>query len=256
MKKLDDFDIFLFDMDGTLAQSKSPISERMKTCLEGILSYKKIGIISGGNWEQFETQVVEHINQKYYHNLIILPTSGTQLYIYDVEKESWVQKYNEAFKKEERAFIISQLDKAVRAAGYAHEEIHGIRFEDRNSQVTYSALGSRAPYEKKKLWDPNQQKRKTIISLLPQSIKDTYTITIGGTTSIDITQKGIDKSYAIKKIHTLFEIPYENMVFFGDKLQEGGNDYPVKKVLTSYIEVVNENETEHILSQYLKTKKV
>jgi phosphomannomutase len=254
MRKLDDFEIFLFDMDGTLAESKSPISESMKTCLEEVLSYKKIGIISGGNWEQFETQVVSHIDQKYYHNLIILPTTGTQLYAYDMEKKVWVQQYNEALKKEERQYIIEQLDKAVRTAGFEHEEIYGIRFEDRNSQITYSALGSRAPYEKKKSWDPNQEKRKTIISLLPDKIKETYTVTIGGTTSIDITQKDIDKAYAVKKIHTLFHIPYENMMFFGDKLQEGGNDFPIKKVLTSFIEVADEHETAKILSSYTQSK--
>lgn len=254
MRKLDDFEIFLFDMDGTLAESKSPITESMKVCLEQVLSYKKIGIISGGNWEQFETQVVSHIDPKYYHNLIILPTTGTQLYTYSKEKENWVQEYNEALKKEERQYIIEQLDKAVRTAGFRQEEIYGIRFEDRTSQITYSALGSRAPYEKKKSWDPDQEKRRKIITFLPEDIRKTYTVTIGGTTSIDITQKDIDKAYAIKKIHMLFHIDYDDMVFFGDKLQEGGNDFPVKKVLTSFIEVRDEHETEKILSNYVQSK--
>jgi phosphomannomutase len=254
MRKLDDFEIFLFDMDGTLAESKSPITESMKVCLEQVLSYKKIGIISGGNWEQFETQVVSHIDPKYYHNLIILPTTGTQLYTYDMEKRAWIQQYNEALKKEERQYIIEQLDKAVRAAGFEHEEIYGIRFEDRNSQITYSALGSRAPYEKKKSWDLDLKKRKTIASLLPSDIQENYTITFGGTSSMDVTKKDIDKAYAAKKIHTLFHIPYENMIFFGDKLQEGGNDFPIKKVLTSFIEVADEHETEKILSNYVQSK--
>ena len=242
-------------MDGTLAESKSPITKEMATLLERILARKKIGIISGGNWEQFETQVVSHIDAKYHHNLIILPTTGTQLYTYDMEKEVWVQQYNEALKKEERQYIIEQLDKAVRTAGFGHEEIYGIRFEDRTSQITYSALGSRAPYEKKKSWDPDQEKRKKIITFLPKDIGETYSVTIGGTTSIDITQKDIDKAYAVSKIHTLFHIPYENMIFLGDKLQEGGNDYPIKKVLTSFIEVRDEHETEKILSIYVQGKK-
>lgn len=250
MKALKNFTIFLFDMDGTLSKSKSPISKEMASILEKILMKKKIGIISGGTWEQFETQVIHKINNTYYKNLLILPTTGTQLYFFDEQNNSWKKSYDEALSSDERRLIISSLQNAVKAAGFSNEKVYGIRFEDRGSQITYSALGSRAPFEEKKQWDIDQEKRKYIISFLPKEIHDHYSITIGGTTSIDITKKNIDKAYAVKKIHDLYNIEYNDMLFFGDKLQSGGNDYPVKKLLSHAIEVSSEEDTYHILHQY------
>jgi len=50
----------------------------------------------------------------------------------------------------------------------------------------------------------------------------------GGSTSVDITRKGIDKAYGMKKLAELTGIPLDDMLFVGDRLDENGNDYPVK----------------------------
>ena len=53
-------------------------------------------------------------------------------------------------------------------------------------------------------------------------------VRIGGTTSTDITRPGIDKAYGIGKLIDALDISKDEVLFFGDKLNEGGNDYPVK----------------------------
>ena len=50
----------------------------------------------------------------------------------------------------------------------------------------------------------------------------------GGSTSVDITRKGIDKAYGMNRLAELTGIPLADMLFVGDRLDEGGNDYPVK----------------------------
>src|SRR3989344_5863668 len=93
-------------------------------------------------------------------------------------------------------------------------------------QITMSALGQNAPVELKKLWDPNQDKRRKLKAVLDKYLKD-FEVRMGGTTSIDVSRKGIDKAYGINKIEDILRINKSEMVFIGDALYEGGNDYPV-----------------------------
>jgi phosphomannomutase len=53
---------------------------------------------------------------------------------------------------------------------------------------------------------------------------------IGGTTSVDFTEAGIDKAYGMRKLMTVLDLTSDDILFLGDKLDEGGNDYPVKLV--------------------------
>ncbi|MDB2497399.1 hypothetical protein N9X25_09665 [Verrucomicrobiales bacterium] len=56
MKKL-----IVFDLDGTLAESKSPLDEEMAALLCLLLSLIKVAIISGGDWTQFKkTDSADH----------------------------------------------------------------------------------------------------------------------------------------------------------------------------------------------------
>jgi len=50
---------------------------------------------------------------------------------------------------------------------------------------------------------------------------------VGGETGLDISPIGYDKSQIIKQFR-----PYDDIVFFGDKMEEGGNDYPLAQVNT------------------------
>jgi phosphomannomutase len=49
----------------------------------------------------------------------------------------------------------------------------------------------------------------------------------GGSTSIDITRRGIDKAYGMRKLSELTGIPFDQMLFVGDRLDPDGNDFPV-----------------------------
>ena len=55
MKKL-----VIFDLDGTLAESKSPVDAEMAELLRGLLAVAKVAIISGGDWPQFEKHVRDY----------------------------------------------------------------------------------------------------------------------------------------------------------------------------------------------------
>lgn len=221
MKKL-----IVFDLDGTLAESKAAIDGDMAVRLAALLTVAKVSIISGGDWPQFQKQVLAHLpKDTKLKNLSILPTCGTKFYQY---KTGWKLLYAENFTDAQKQKIIASLNDAVDASGYKAAKTWGETIEDRGSQVTYSALGQEAPLDEKKKYDPDFKKRSKIKRRLDKLIPE-FAVNLGGATSIDVTKKGIDKKYGMHKLHQVLGIKISEMIFIGDAIFPGGNDYPAKQ---------------------------
>jgi hypothetical protein len=241
MKKL-----IAFDLDGTLALSKQPLDDEMADLLAKLTHVAMVDIISGGDWPQFEKQVVSRMPG--YADLdafIIQPTTGTKLYRHAHGK--WEAVYAELFTEEEGKQIRTALQKAVEQAGYAHEQTWGEQIEDRGSQVTFSALGQQAPLEAKDKWDPDHEKRKKLQAILQGMLPD-LSINIGGSTSIDITRKGVDKAYGLKKLGETVKVDLDAILFLGDAIFPGGNDYPAKTLGLDTVRVRDVQETKSVIT--------
>ena len=220
MKKL-----VAFDLDGTLAESKEAIDAEMATLLGRLSRVAKVSVISGGDWPQFETQVVARLpKDALLENFFIMPTTGTKLYRY--VDDAWTPIFAEIFSDEEKMHILDALDKAVKAAGLHDDKRWGEQIEDRGSQFTFSGLGQEAPLDAKKAWDPDRSKRETMQKAAQKELPD-LSVNIGGSTSIDITRKGVDKAYGITKLAEASGIAKAEMIFMGDACYPGGNDFPV-----------------------------
>ena len=238
MKKL-----IVFDLDGTLAESKSSLDAEMSRLLGDLLGIVKAAVISGGDWPQFEKQVLSHLpHDANLANLSILPTCGTKFFRYAGD---WKKIYSEDFTASEKEKIVGSLKKAVAQAGFQAKKVWGEVIEDRGSQITYSALGQQAPLEAKDKWDPDFAKRKKIKALLDTYIPE-FSVRMGGATSIDITKPGIDKAYGIRKLRDLLGISLKEMIYIGDALFEGGNDYPAEEAGVVSIPVRDPRETKRV----------
>src|SRR5208283_3972262 len=236
--------LIVFDLDGTLAESKSALDPEMSGLLHDLLGIVKVAVISGGDWPQFEQQVVSKLpNDQRLANLSLLPTCGTKFYRYSGD---WKKLYEEDFTADERAKIISSLNKALAVEGFKPEKLWGEQIEDRGSQITFSALGQRAPLEEKDKWDPDYTKRKRIKAILDTFIPE-FSVRIGGSTSIDVTKPGIDKAYGIAKLRDLLHVSLKEMIYIGDALFVGGNDYPAEQAGVDCIPVKGPDETKRVI---------
>ena len=95
MKKL-----IVFDLDGTLAESKSALDAEMATLLSALLGVVKVAVISGGNWPQFQKQLLSNLpHDQRLMSLFLLPTCGTKFYQYEA---GWEQLYAEDFTDEKK----------------------------------------------------------------------------------------------------------------------------------------------------------
>jgi phosphomannomutase len=236
--------LIIFDLDGTLADSKMPIDAEMATLLARLLGIVKVAVISGAAWAQFKKQVLAHLpHDDRLRNLSILPTCGTKFYRFD---GAWQELYSEDFGGDEKQKIIGALNKALELSGFKAEKHWGDLIEDRGSQITFSALGQEAPLDEKRAWDPDFAKRKKIKELLEPLIPE-FSIQLGGSTSIDVTRPGIDKAYGVKKLHETLGVAIGDMLFVGDALFPGGNDYPAKQAGVVSIEVRDPHETKRVI---------
>ena len=219
--------LIAFDLDGTLAPSKGPISDEMAKWLKRLLDVAQVCIISGGTEHQIREQVLMRLPAgAKIQRLHVMPTSGAKY----LRKKfgTWKTIYSEDFTEEQVESISSMIRLAAAIHGYWPEKPYGSVIEDRGGQVTFSALGQHAPREEKEAWDPDGTKResfrKVLSSMLPQ-----FDVKIGGSTSIDITKLGIDKGYGIYELMKRNRLQPGQVLFIGDRLEQGGNDYPVHR---------------------------
>jgi phosphomannomutase len=218
--------MIIFDLDGTLAESKQPLDEPMLGLLRRLLRKDKVAVISGCAFVQFEKQILSIIGatEDELKSLYFFPTNAAAFFRY--EGGEWKKVYEERLTDEEFARIRAAIASAEERLGLSEPQIWGEKVENRGTQVTFSGLGQSAPIEAKKPWDPDHKKREAIVALVAPMLPD-FEVRIAGATSIDITRKGRDKAYGIRQIEKHLGVPVSDMTFVGDALFPGGNDYPV-----------------------------
>jgi len=219
--------LIAFDLDDTLAPSKSAIDARIGELLLQLATRVEVAIISGGQLQQFQTQVVDRLpetdaaTRARFH---LMPTCGTQYYRLEAEGVRTV--YAHALTDDEKSRALAAVEEEARRLGLWEAEPWGDILEDRGSQITFSALGQTAPLEAKMAWDPTGEKKNVLRDAVAARIPD-LEVRSGGSTSVDITHRGIDKAYGMRKLAEVTGIPLDDMLFVGDRLDEHGNDYPV-----------------------------
>jgi hypothetical protein len=246
--------LIVFDLDGTLTESKAPLRPDMARALAALLAQKKVAIIGGGSYEQFKDQFVGHFqcSPALFKNLFLFPTTSTSFYRY--QRNDWKKVYRKVLKPAEKKKIMSAFAHAFAAAKYVPpKKAWGRVIEDRDSQITFSALGQKAPVKAKAAWNKKNDVRPALMKIMQKELP-TFEVRRGGLTSIDVTQKGIDKAYGVRQIEKVLKIPIKNMVFIGDALYPGGNDAAAKKTGVQTIAVKGPKDTKRIIKKILKAR--
>ena len=216
----------VFDLDDTLAPSKSRMDPAMSVALAQLLGHVEVCIISGGRFEQFEAQALDGFiaEGSAMRRLHLMPTCGTRYYRW--EGRGWELQYAENLTDDEKSRTIQVLEAGAKELDLWEPTPWGDIIEDRGSQITFSALGQQAPIEAKMAWDVDGAKKRALGDYASPRLPD-LEVRGGGSTSIDVTRKGIDKAYGIQKLLGELQVGTDQLLFIGDRLDEGGNDYPV-----------------------------
>ncbi len=252
--------VIAFDLDGTLAPSKSPLPDRMAELIKKLLQKYEVCIISGGKFDLFELQILGNLEASAteLQRLHLMPTCGTRYYLYDIAKKTWDLQYAEDFTEAEKVKIKDALNKGIDDLKYRETKVYGETLEDRESQITFSVLGQDIVselgpkgVELKEAWDLDNSKKQKIRDYVADLIPE-FEVRVGGLTSIDVTKRGIDKAYGMKKLLAMLDLTIDELLFVGDRIVEGGNDYPVKVMGADTISIKNWEETALVVQTILK----
>jgi len=243
--------LIIFDLDGTLAESKQPLTAGMAALVAKLLATTRVAVISGGALSQFLKQVVAMlpIDANLAH-LYILPTSGAALYEY--RNDNWDKIYEERLSEKDKDTIETAMTEVIKETDIIDlgELSWGERIEYRGGQVTLSALGQQAPLDQKKAWDPDHKKRHILQEKLAARLPG-FSVGIGGATSIDVSKRGVDKAYGLYQLCKRLGIEERDALYVGDELESGGNDEAVYKTEAETKAVKDPAETERFIKSIL-----
>lgn len=247
--------ILAFDSDDTLVVSKMPATPRMAKLLAEAMKTYDVCVISGTGFDSTiypnTVRQIEAIEGVDLSRLHIMPTCGTRYYRY--QDGEWKLQYQEDLTEEQKQRIFEAIETSAKELGMWAENPAGEIIEDRLSQITYSALGQQATPEDKYAWaEANKENRRKLHEAVEAKIPE-FEIRTAGTTSLDVTKPGVDKAYGMQKLIEATGVSMDEILFFGDKLDEGGNDYPVKAMGVDCIAVERWEDTAYALEGIIAT---
>ncbi|MBI2598922.1 HAD-IIB family hydrolase [Candidatus Curtissbacteria bacterium] len=251
--------LIVFDLDGTLAPSKSTIDKEMNRLLERLLMQKNVAVIGGGKLELFKHQLLNRLKvpKDLLTKLFLFPVTATSFFRYN---NGWKNIYTHNLTADQVDRIMSAFTKVFKEIDYKKpEKTYGETIENRGSQITWSALGQDVVkvlgdkgVELKNKWrDKNTPLKLKIAKLLQKYLPD-LEVHAAGYTSIDITKKGIDKAYGLKQMEKFLKVKIKNMVFIGDAIFPGGNDYAITKTPVDYFAIKDPEEAKKVIRKILK----
>lgn len=242
----------IFDLDGTLTVSKSALTEEMGLLLAKLIEVVPVAVMSGGSYAQFQKQFLGGMpSNTDFTNLYLFPTCAAQCYTW--KDGTWQSIYYLQLTPKEKEEILTALNESLQETGFDKPpaKLWGEQIEDRETQISWSALGQQAPYEEKKIWDPDRKKREPLQAALQKKLPN-FSIKANATTTIDITRIGINKAYGVKKLSEILSVPISDMLYVGDALFPGGNDEVVKESGVPTKQVSGPDETAEIISNFLR----
>ena len=248
---------FIFDMDGTLTESRRCITEQTLSALKS-LSPAKLYLVTGSDMVKVVEQMGTDVLLEKFER--VMACNGTRVWNCNLDMDDEMLSYEpELIHKVSLTDYYSQADvnhivsTLLRLAADNHTKYKtGTFVEWRDSQINFSLIGRNCSLEQRDdyaKWDEKSGERDKAIEQLRETFKGWgLSFRKGGQISIDITRKGWDKSYALQSIA---ESP-EDCVFFGDRIEGNGNDSDIAVLCGAYHEVSGPEETVEIIKSVYK----
>lgn len=223
----------LFDMDGTLTDARSMISEDVVQTLSSIPPSMRKYLVTGSDMTKIEEQIPNHLLLNLFER--VYACNGTRVYNCNLDMDDETKPIEPELIHQtslmdfySEADITHIVDVLLRTAANTHTKIKtGTFVEWRNSQINFSVIGRNCSKDQREdyvKWDKKSGERQKIVDNLRKEFRGWgLSFRLGGQISIDITREGWDKSYAFTN---MAETP-DQCVFFGDRICQDGNDFDI-----------------------------
>jgi phosphomannomutase len=207
---------FIFDVDGTLTPSRQKIDPQFEAWFSNFIANEKVWLVTGSDYpktvEQLGTEICESV-------VTVYNCSGNDVWFKGKRVNSKV------FKAPKELHDL--MNGWLQSSSFPLRT--GNHIEERTGTINFSIVGRNCTLGERKLYikhDIENRERESIAFQINSEFPN-ITAAIGGETGIDIYRKGGDKSQILED----FDAPYDNIYFFGDKCEQGGNDWPLANKL-------------------------
>ena len=211
--------IYIFDVDGTLTPSRGTIDPTFKSFFMDFAKDNDVYLVTGSD----RPKTIEQVGEDLYNSCKrVYNCSGNDVYQGDLNIAHSYWKMPEVLH-EYLSVELTESKFPLRT---------GLHFEHRTGLVNFSIVGRNATLAERQLYVKydTEHKEREIIAESVNKIFPNIQADVGGETGIDIFPKGSDKSQILDDVPFALQ-PKDNIKFFGDRCDEGGNDYPIAVLL-------------------------
>lgn len=212
--------IVLFDVDGTLTESRKTIISEVRDLIIELKKKVTIGVVGGSDFikqkEQLGGDVLDIFDYSFPENGVVAYRHGKNIHQNSIKEylgEDKIQNFVNFCLR-----YLADLDIPIK---------RGTFIEFRTGMINLSPIGRNCSQQEREqfcLYDSKNNVRSNMIATLEKEFPN-YDLkySIGGQISIDVFPIGWDKRYCLKHLSSKFDKIY----FFGDKTDPGGNDYEI-----------------------------
>ena len=219
--------LIAFDLDGTLTEHRTPLSEENRAVLDRLRKKYKLIMVGAGACERIYRQmggypidIIGNYGMEEAH-----VTDGA---LVSVRKE--VSHPDRAYFERTAVYLREKY-------GYTEYRGEGVEFHA-TGMVTFPLLGTEALIEDKLAFDPTRAKRRKmydeVLALFPD-----YTVYIGGSSSFDFSEKRFNKYDAIMAYAAREGYERDEILYVGDDFGDGGGDSHVRLFGMDYVEITD-----------------
>ena len=207
---------FVFDVDGTLTSSIESMDKEFEVWFYNFCQNNDVYLVSGSD----RLKTLEQVGQRIYDSCLgVYQCNGNEHWYRNrrIKSSNWKPSYD----------LTHYLQNKLHHSKYPFKTDKHI--EIRTGMINFSSVGRAANKRQRDAyceWDKKFKEREHIVDEINRKFKDMYAA-IGSQISIDIYPKGADKSQIVNDLKDI----YENIYFFGDRTEHGGNDYSIALVI-------------------------
>mmetsp|Transcript_40506 Transcript_40506/g.42268 ORF Transcript_40506/g.42268 Transcript_40506/m.42268 type:complete len:268 (-) Transcript_40506:39-842(-) len=236
--------ILLFDVDGTLTPSRKKVESKMTETLLNLSQKFTLGAVGGSDLNKIKEQLGSTLSFFEY----VFSENG--LVSHHKDKLIHTRKINEHLGEERQQKLVNFL--LAHLADIEIPKKRGTFIEYRTGMFNVSPIGRNCSQEERDefvIWNKDKHVVDQIRNATQEKFGEEYGLkcSIGGQISFDIVPIGWDKSYCLQFV----EKEYDNIIFFGDKIYDGGNDYEIAidKRVNCYFKTLTPDVTIEILEK-------
>ena len=219
--------LIAFDLDGTLTQHKTKLSDENRAVLDALRKKYKLVMVGAGKCRRIFDQMDGY-------PIDIIGNYGLEVCRYDSETKDIVSVASHKFDCDKES-VTRRVAMLRERFGFTEYRGDSVEFHD-SGCVTFAILGTKAVQEEKLAFDPDRAKRRKIYKEVCDTFPE-YTVFIGGSSSFDMAPSPFDKRHALDLYCKEQGFTPDEVIFVGDDYGEGGNDESVYRSDFGFIKV-------------------